>query len=413
MSIKSLSMLQRLAALLLIVSLSFTPGGLCFAQPVQGNQPNKGRVKINIGKLQHEIKIHLDKIRQSGEKEVSVLDELDQINTELQLQNDKLTALQKRLVAQKKILTLKEEELKQATVKRDNIEQHMRKRLRSFYLMGKVGALNVTFSNKDLPELMVFTDAYQRLIAYDQKVIDLYRETVAKLERTKTARKLEKSLLEEFISQKEQEQKTLQQLRDDRQELLTRIKTQKGLYELAVQEMRKAETDLEQTLAQLEFREKVEQRGFLIAKGTLPTPATGTVTQRFGDVIQDGLRKGETVKGITIKTDPDSTVHAIYGGTVVFSGYKRGYGNTVIIEHGLNYFTVTSHLDTILVNKGDRVEQDQQLGTTGDIATLFEPGLYFEIRHESQPLNPLQWLQVGIPQSPFDPPPPDPMLGPL
>ncbi len=407
-------MLKRLAIILIVVSIIFLNGGLCFAQPVEGGQANKGRVKINIGKLQHEIKIHLDKIRQSGDKEVSVLDELDQINTELQLQNDKITALQKRLVAQKKILTLKEEELIQATGKRDNIEHHMRKRLRSFYLMGKVGALNVTFSNKDLPELMIFTDAYQRLIAYDQKVIDLYRETVAKLERTKTARKLEKSLLEEFISQKEQEQKTLQDLRTDRQALLTRIKTQKGLYELAVQEMRKAETDLELTLAQLEFRNEVEQQGFLLARGTLSTPATGTVMQRFGDILEDGLRRGEVIKGITIKTDKDSTVHAVYGGTVVFSGYKRGYGNTVIVEHGLKYFTVTSHLDTIMVHEGDRVEQDQQIGTTGDIATLFEPGLYFEVRHESEPLDPLEWLQTGAPPQPAPlAPPPDPMTAPL
>ncbi|RWX49789.1 hypothetical protein VU00_12081, partial [Candidatus Electrothrix marina] len=40
------------------------------------------------------------------------------------------------------------------------------------------------------------------------------------------------------------------------------------------------------------------------------------------------------------------------------------------------------------------VEQDQEIGTSGDIATLYDPGVYFEIRQGNTPLDPLEWLQI-------------------
>jgi septal ring factor EnvC (AmiA/AmiB activator) len=118
------------------------------------------------------------------------------------------------------------------------------------------------------------------------------------------------------------------------------------------------------------------------------------VLYRFGDSIQTGLRKGDTTKGITVAIEPGTSVHAVYKGNVVFADYKRGYGNAVIIDHGGNYFTITARLDEIFVHKGDTVEQDQEIGASGDIATLYDPGVYFEIRHSNTPLDPLEWLEI-------------------
>ena len=364
------------------------------AQGADNNQPAKS-VKIYIGKLQQEIKIHLDKIRQSGEQEISVLDELEQIDSRIQQQKEKIVTLQKRLLAQEELLALKEEELNQAEIVRKNVLKHLQKRLRSFYMMGKTGILNVTFSNKNLPELMLLTDSFKRLIVYDQSVIDTYRDTVVQLQRAKHAHELEKTLLQDFIQQAEEEKNTLHALRMEKEALLARIKTRKGLYELAVKEMRKAESDLGQTLAQIKHKENIKKRGFLLNKGKLPPPVKGSLVRRFGEVVQEGLSKGEKAQGITIETARDAAVRAVYKGKTVFAGYKRGFGNMVIIDHGYKYSTVTARLDAILVEEGDEVKQGTLIGSTGDMATLFARGLYFEIRHESDPLDPLQWLRPG------------------
>jgi len=370
---------------------------VCLTHAVQAADKDQsaGSIKINIGKLTHGIRLHQDKIRQSDEKKVSVLDELEQIDSNLQQQKEKIKSLQKSLSDQIHLLALKDEELQLAKIDRDKMLNHLQKRLRSFYQMGKTGILNVTFSNKNLPELMLFTDSFKQLISYDQSVIDMYRDTVAELLRAQHAQELEKSLLQDFIRQAEDEKKALKALRMDKEALLTRIKTQKGLYELALKEMRKAEADLGQTLARIKHKEDVKKRGFQLTKGKLPPPVTGTLVLKFGDIAEDGLEKGEKAKGITVATGNDAAVYAVYKGKTVFAGYKRGFGNMVIIDHGFNYFTVTSRLDTILLKDGDKVKQGMMIGSTGDMATLFARGLYFEIRKGSTQLDPLNWLKAG------------------
>ncbi len=392
MSWKIHHLLRSISTLLLSIVLSAALPHILLAAD---NKQAAKNVAIDIGKLQQGMVKHQDKIRQSDEKKVSVLDELEQIDNNIRQQKEKIVTLHNQLLSQEKLLTLKEEELKQAEVVRDTVLEHLQKRLESFYLMGKTGILNVTFSSRNLPELMLFTDSYKRLISYDRSIIDKYRETVAELQRARQAQELEKSIMQDFIGQAEEEKKALYALRMDKETLLARIKTQKGLYKLALKEMHKAESDLGQTLASIKKKQEIKRIGFLLNKGKLPPPVKGTLVHGFGEIPRKGLRKGAKTKGITIKTTVDATVRAVYKGKIVFAGYKRGFGKMVIINHGVKHYTVSSRLDTILVKKGNNVAQGKKIGTTGGMATLFERGLYFQVRHESKPLDPLKWLKSG------------------
>jgi len=360
---------------------------------VASNEQNK--VRIHIGELQHDIKIQLDKIQQKNEAEREILDQLDDINRKLTRQKKKTTVLLRRLTEQKKVLQGLNEKIDQAEEKRKSLQGHMLKRLRSFYMMGRLGMLNVTFSKKELPELMLFSDSFDNLVAYDKDVVVQYRDAMNELEQTVLSRELEKSLLEELVHQGEEEQQVLFVLRAEQEQLLDAIKQEKSVYQLAVDEMRQAEQDLHDDLMRLRIEEKLDkEQGLLLGKGRLSSPVTGTVLYRFGDIIRTGLRKGDTMRGITVAIESGTSVHAVYRGKVVFADYKRGYGNAVIIDHGGNYFTITARLDEIFVHKGGRVEQDQEIGSSGDIATLYDPGVYFEIRHGNMPLNPLEWLRI-------------------
>ncbi|MCI5124397.1 MAG: hypothetical protein D3925_07960 [Candidatus Electrothrix sp. AR5] len=367
--------------------------GECLGEEVGADDRNK--VKIHIGELQHDIRVQLDKIQQNNEAEYAILDQLDVINRKLTRQKEKTTLLQRRLAEQKKLLQDLKKKIDQAEAKRSGLQGHMLKRLRSFYMMGRTGMLNVTFSNKDLPELMLFSDSFENLVGYDKDIVLRYRDAMNELEQTVLSRELEKSLLEELVHQGEEEQQVLFILRAEQEQLLDAIKQKKSIYQLAVDEMRKAEQGLHDDLMRLRIEDKLDkEQGLLLGKGRLSSPVTGSVLYRFGDLVQTGLRKGDTMKGISVAIESGTSVHAVYKGKVVLADYKRGYGNTVIIDHGGMYFTVTSRLDEVLVRKGERVEQNQEIGISGDIATLYEPGVYFEIRHNSTPMDPLEWLQI-------------------
>ena len=363
--------------------------------PAADTQQQTKKVTINIGKLSREIQQYNDKIQKNKEHKENILDTLEQIDRNILQQKKKINTLKQQMSTRTKLLAEKEQTLQKAKIIRDNVLQHLQKRLRAFYLMGKTGILNVTFSDKDLPDLMLFTDSFKRLISYDQAIIDSYRHTVNQLRQAKQAQKVEQTLLGNLINQAEDEKKTLQALHKEQEAVLARITTRKTLYQQALQEMHKAEVDLKQTLTRIKHTEEIKKRGFQLNKGKLPPPVEGFLVRRFGEKASDGLRKGEKSQGITIATANEAPVHAVYKGTVAFAGYKRGYGNMIIIDHGFEYATVISRMDTILVKEGDHVKQGTLLGTTGDMATLFDRGLYFEIRYKSIPQNPLHWLKSG------------------
>ncbi|MCI5147446.1 MAG: hypothetical protein D3923_18425, partial [Candidatus Electrothrix sp. AR3] len=225
------------------------------------SQHTESKSRINISRLQEEIALQEEKIDQSEAQELTVLDELASINTVIEQQQEKIAVFQKQLHSQQLVLAVIQQDLQQTEDTRDKAMRHMLNRLRSFYMMGKLGVLNVTFSNKDLPDLLLCTDAFHQVMAYDRTAIDQYRGAVAELEKSKFTQELEESLLEELVRQAEEEKEVLDNLRIDREELLARINTQQGLYKLAIQEMRQAEQDLKESLNQFKRPRKRSKKG--------------------------------------------------------------------------------------------------------------------------------------------------------
>ncbi|WP_413292246.1 murein hydrolase activator EnvC family protein [Bdellovibrio sp. HCB185ZH] len=132
---------------------------------------------------------------------------------------------------------------------------------------------------------------------------------------------------------------------------------------------------------------------FLDSKGELPRPLAGVVTQKFG------LMKGKdhpytlTSKGIFISAAKGSPVKSVFEGKVSYVGELPGFGNTVIVDHGDHYYSVYSHAEEIKVTAGEEITQAQVVATTGDASADNPSGLYFEIRHFSEPYDPQQWMK--------------------
>jgi septal ring factor EnvC (AmiA/AmiB activator) len=129
-------------------------------------------------------------------------------------------------------------------------------------------------------------------------------------------------------------------------------------------------------------------------KGRLPWPIEGTVATGFG--IQRHARFNTAVmnNGIEIVLRKDNLiVQAVHPGKVAFADFLQGYGNLLILDHGLTFYTLYAHCAEFLVKLGDVVGGGQPLALAGDYGSLKGPTLYFEIRFRTQALNPLLWLK--------------------
>ena len=89
-----------------------------------------------------------------------------------------------------------------------------------------------------------------------------------------------------------------------------------------------------------------------------------------------------------------SDVKGIYAGKVQFIGEVSGYGKTIIIGHGDHYYSVYSQLDRVFVKEKHKIKEGEVVGTAGLGDREMGAGVYFELRHFSEPVDPEKWFQL-------------------
>jgi murein hydrolase activator len=124
-------------------------------------------------------------------------------------------------------------------------------------------------------------------------------------------------------------------------------------------------------------------------RGDLGWPAAGQLRRRFGGT---SAAPGSSSNGIEISAADGATVAAVHDGLVAFAGSFAGFGNLVILDHGSQAFSLYGDLLDIAVAKGARIDRGQALGTAGPLPSG-GTGLYFELRIDGRPVDPLQWLK--------------------
>ena len=131
-------------------------------------------------------------------------------------------------------------------------------------------------------------------------------------------------------------------------------------------------------------------------QGALPWPARGRVANRFGRETSSRFGTAVVRNGIEISVAEGQRVTAVHEGTVAYADEFTGYGTLVIVEHGGGAFSLYGHLASVQVARGDRVEAGSAVGLSGRNPTG-NPSVYFELRIDARPVDPLQWLQKGTP----------------
>ncbi len=358
----------------------------------QHREEGMQRYRINIRKLQKGIKHQQDKVQSSTQEARNLLRELEQIDIRLLEQLAKLQTLEIRMEVQQDLIANKEMELQQAITEKQTVQDHLQKRIRAYYKMGKVGFTNVAFSTDSLPRLLRFRDSFTSLIGYDKELIDVYRKSIAELQQSQETLRLENGVLDDFITQERVEEERINGTKREKETLLNQIRTQKQLHEQAVREMEKAADKLAGALEALKKEDHLLDQGFLADKGKHPAPVQGRIIALFGQKRENRLGISGKSSGITLSAPGMNKVQAIYEGTIAYASYLHGYGNTIIIDHGHNYFSIVTRVEKLIRQKGDKVDQGDVVALTGDTATLMDEGIYFEIRHGSIPQDPLLWL---------------------
>jgi len=372
---------------------------------------------VKIRKLQEGIIDQKVKILGSKKEERNLLVELEHIEKELQDQKKILPVLRAKSEKQELLLADKQEYLRKVLKDKKAHQVHVKNRLASYYRMGSTGLLNVLFSSESLPDLIEFKEYFSIMVQRDHEIIQQYLAEINKSNRAREEHAREKLRLMKLAEELDEKEKQLKRTRQEKNILLKQVNTEKHLYTQAAREIEEAVTDLAVTLHKIKSVQ--EQRGanaetppsdqvatekkkmpkipvaldgFPAQKGFLEPPVRGVITTFFGQEIKGKFDSSTISNGIDIMVKKGVEIKAVYDGKIIHSGYLRGYGNLMIIDHGQQYFSLISRAADFNKKEGTKVETGEIIGVTGEGDPLYGEGLHFEIRKGSTPEDPLLWL---------------------
>ena len=130
------------------------------------------------------------------------------------------------------------------------------------------------------------------------------------------------------------------------------------------------------------------QQPFKTLQGKLRWPTRGRLAKRFGTRRGSG---GLKWRGVMIEAAEGGNVRAVSQGRVAFSDWMRGFGLLVIIDHGDGYMSLYGHNQALYKEVGEWVDTGEVVALLGASGGQAESGLYFELRHKGQPINPVRW----------------------
>jgi septal ring factor EnvC (AmiA/AmiB activator) len=375
---------------LCLLSLLFVSGSVLPQQDLADLEKRLARIK-------EEVKALREKILAEEKKESTLLSELDRIALNKTLIKNELEAynLQVEKVTQESAVIRKNIEDLQAKLR--NERRALERTLVTLYKFGKFNVLQFLLSAGNMSALFSESRHLSLLANYQQGTLSAYVKTIAELNSAEEAQKAKRAELEGLIRMSSQKRQELEAQEAANLALIRQIQSTKKNYERALDEQKERAGHLQALMDKLASQELVLPFRFVPfyeKKGELDWPLPGKIITRFGLERHPVFNTITLNNGIEIAPAKGSTViRAIHPGKVVYTNYFQGYGNLLIIDHGLNYYSLYGHCAEFLVSKGDFVRQEQPIAVAGDSGSLKGLCLYLEVRYKTKPLNPLQWLK--------------------
>lgn len=348
-----------------------------------------------LKEFQDEIQSLSEQLEIIRRNERGVLDELWRLEAERKLLEFEIKAINSRLEKISEDIHQRQEkiaEIQQSIILTSNDLYYS---IRNLYKLGRLRHYRLIFNAENQEETFQFLKYAEYFAQKDFRLIGKFKKQLKDI-----------SMMEKKLSQEESELSTSQQnltvkknqlMKSEKRSrsLLRSIQEEKEIHQQAREELINACHELENLISS--FGELKEEQVFPVLdaskfKRFFSWPAKGEITTRFGVQKHPRFKTALPHNGIDIEAEFGSDIRASFDGKVVFSEWFKGYGLTVIIDHGHDIYSIYAHASAIFVEAGEWIKKGTLIGKVGDSGSLKGPYLYFEIREKGKPTDPLKWL---------------------
>jgi septal ring factor EnvC (AmiA/AmiB activator) len=386
---------MKLAAAALALVLGLGPAPAPAVSPGQ-SQSGATAYEQSLDKVRHDIDSLRKKLKEDEAKEQTTLNRLDRIGITGSLLRNEGRMLALQLDKNRADLEAARRRLPELEARLSTEREALTRVLVTLYKFGRFRFARFLLQARDLKSLAVENKRLTILAAAQNSMIEDYGRNLTELGRAAAAlaaKEKETALLLGRASAKKAE---LDREEGKARALVAQIRADKQSYEKALGELARRAQELQvmiQRLQSQDYAPPFTPIPMAERKGRLTWPTRGKVLQAFGVQVHPQFNTVTMNNGVEIAPpDGDLAVRAVHDGRVAFAELFPAYGNLLIINHGDGYHSLYGHLSEFLVKSGDYVIAGQPVAIAGDTGSLVGVSVYFEIRHLTKPVDPLQWL---------------------
>jgi murein hydrolase activator len=263
-----------------------------------------------------------------------------------------------------------------------------------YYKTGRVNTAELLISSASFGEIFARSHYWARAIKN-------IRLAVGEVSQRRLAVQAEVSVIEQQRRQavnnrneKSSQEQVMAREEQTRRQTRVQLDQRVAKYQKQMDNLLAAQKQVEQTIADYRRRSADSVgNGLQHLRKKLPWPVKGNIVTRFGTHVHPKYGTKVRQQGVEISAAEGTPIRAVAAASVVFAGWLEGYGNTVILDHGKEFFTLYGHASQILVTRGEMVSGDKIIAKVGSTDSMKGSNLHFEIRRKSEALNPANWLK--------------------
>ncbi len=259
--------------------------------------------------------------------------------------------------------------------------------------LSRYQAAQVSASQAHIQTLSEMTRAHERRVQELRHVTDEVQHQQARLKEQNDAKAKLISLLSQRLDSQRQSLSALQRDAARLTQLMEKLARQaeERRSHRSHHHMARPSNEPDQETKVIRDTPEPGQDGSVFARlrGQLRLPVAGELKNRFGSPrVDTGLKW----TGLFIHSPSGQPVKAVANGRVVFAGWLRGFGNVLILDHGSGYMSLYGGGEGLRAHVDETVERGAVVAVTGNTGGMDESGLYFELRYQGKPFDPLTWV---------------------
>lgn len=346
-------------------------------------------------RIEREIQRKQEEIQAVSEEREAVVEDLEAIDWKISRNRRQLSELiraEEKAAARIRELAAEAGRLRAEIGER---KKYARRRLVALYKLYRLGEMNLLATVDSVQAFFSRKTAIERVVSRDQVVISEMAGKKRRLEKVAARMEEAQQQRRELAGQYEDALFRLAKMRSRRESVLAALKSSQSNREATLEYLRKSARRLDDMIASMKSGSGRDGIGFATYQGLLKMPVQGKIVSTFGKHTRAGTGVVTYNSGIEIRAERGAPIRAVRGGRAVYVDWLKGYGRVVILSHGDSYHTVYAHLEDLFCSRGQRVETGEVIATVGDTFSVHGPALYFEIRHQGNPVNPLEWIDPG------------------